>query len=189
LTPLARSWPVQIVVAFLAVDLYEYALHRLAHRFRPLWLMHAVHHGDPHVDSSTSFRHHPVEFAIAIIGRVLLYLALGLPLWIEIVRATAANAVILFQHANIDFPPWVEKMRAVLATPAFHRIHHDPDKPVIDRNFGQIFSFWDRLFGTWHTPEADLPREYGLRRPGDDRWQTLGGMLTTPITAARLGQL
>ncbi len=189
LTPLGLSWPTEIAVAFVAVDLYEYALHRLTHRVRPLWLMHAVHHGDPHVDSSTSFRHHPVESAIAIAGRILLYVALGLPLWIEIVRATVANAVILFQHANIDFPPWVERLRCVLATPAFHRVHHDPDQPVIDRNFGQIFSFWDRLFGTWHTPEASAPREYGLRGLRADRWQTLAGMLATPITAARLRRL
>lgn len=186
LSPLALSWPLQILAAFLVVDLYEYALHRLAHRWRPLWLIHAVHHSDPHVDSSTSFRHHPLETAIVITGRILLYVALGLPLWIEIVRATVANLVILFQHANIDFPPWVERMRGVIATPAFHRVHHDPDKPWIDRNFGQVFTFWDRLFRTGHTPEASAPAEYGLRRLRDDRWQSLPGMLTTPFAAWRL---
>lgn len=186
LSPLSLSLPVQVVLAFLFVDLYEYAFHRLAHRWRPLWLVHAVHHSDPNVDSSTSFRHHPVESAIVITGRVLLYVLLGLPLWIEIVRATVANFVFVMQHANIDFPPWVERLRNVIATPAFHRVHHDPDVPCVDRNFGQIFTFWDRIFGTWHTPEGAAPREYGLRRLRDDGWQSLAGMLRTPIAAWKL---
>lgn len=186
LTALALPWPLQIAAAFLAVDLYEYALHRLAHRWRPLWLMHAVHHSDPHVDSSTSFRHHPLESAIAITGRVFLYVALGLPLWIEVVRATVANLVLVLQHANVDFPPWVERARFLVATPAVHRVHHDPDRPSIDRNFGQIFTVWDRLFGTWHTPTASAPAEYGLRRLRDERWQTWRGMLATPVAAWRL---
>jgi sterol desaturase/sphingolipid hydroxylase (fatty acid hydroxylase superfamily) len=55
-----------------------------------------------------------------------------------------------------------------------HRIHHTPDQPLIDRNFGQVLSVWDRLFGTYAEPSEDLPPAYGpaqARRPGmAGRW-------------------
>jgi sterol desaturase/sphingolipid hydroxylase (fatty acid hydroxylase superfamily) len=183
LTPLALPIAAQIVVAFLAVDFYEYAMHRLFHRWRPLWLLHAVHHSDPHVDMTTGARHHPIETAIALVGRVALYLALGLPLWIEVVRIVFVNTLFLLQHANVRCPRWIEVSRVVFVTPAVHRQHHSPDAPLIDRNFGQIFSFWDRLFRTYAEPHDDAPAAYGLRKLGDERWQTLAGILLTPFRA------
>jgi sterol desaturase/sphingolipid hydroxylase (fatty acid hydroxylase superfamily) len=183
LTPLGLPVATQIVVAFLAVDLYEYGLHRLAHRWRPLWLLHAVHHSDPHVDMTTAARHHPLETAIALVPRVALYPVLGLPLWIEVVRIVIVNVLFLLQHANVSAPRAIEALRVVFVTPAVHRQHHSPDAPLIDRNFGQIFSFWDRAFGTYAEPEADLPAEYGLRKLRESRWQTLAGVLLTPLRA------
>jgi sterol desaturase/sphingolipid hydroxylase (fatty acid hydroxylase superfamily) len=183
LAPLALPLAAQIVVAFLAIDLYEYGLHRLAHRWRPLWLLHAVHHSDPHVDVTTSARHHPVETAISIAGRLPIYLVLGLPLWIEVIRIIVANTMFLAQHTNAAFPRALESLRVALVTPAVHRQHHSPVPPLVDRNYGQIFSFWDRLFGTYAEPEGDAPPEYGLRKLTDDRWQTLAGILMTPLRA------
>jgi sterol desaturase/sphingolipid hydroxylase (fatty acid hydroxylase superfamily) len=186
LTPLGLPVAIQIVVALLAVDLYEYAIHRLAHRWRPLWLLHAVHHSDPHVDMTTAARHHPLETALTLVFRVGLYLALGLPLWIEVVRIVVVNALFLLQHANVRCPRVIERLRPVFVTPAVHRQHHSPDAPLIDRNFGQIFSFWDRLFGTWAEPATDAPAEYGLRKLREARWQTLAGVLMTPLRARAL---
>lgn len=183
LTPLGLPVEAQIVVAFIAVDLYEYGLHRLAHRWRPLWLLHAVHHSDPHVDMTTAARHHPLETAISLVLRVGLYLALGLPLWIEVVRIVVVNALFLLQHANVRCPRALEALRVVFVTPSVHRQHHSPVAPLIDRNFGQIFSFWDRLFRTYAEPAADAPPEYGLRKLGGKPWQTLAGVLLTPLRA------
>ena len=42
-----------------------------------------------------------------------------------------------------------------------HKVHHHYKMPYTDTNFGNIFSIWDRLFGTFST----LNREelvYGL---------------------------
>lgn len=183
LTPLGLPVAAQIVVAFLVVDLYEYGLHRLAHRWRPLWLLHAVHHSDPHVDMTTAARHHPFETAISLVLRVGIYLVLGLPLWIEVVRIVFVNVLFLLQHANVRCPRAIEALRVAFVTPAVHRQHHSPDAPLIDRNYGQIFSFWDRVFRTYAEPAADAPPEYGLRTLREPRWQTLGGVLLTPLRA------
>jgi sterol desaturase/sphingolipid hydroxylase (fatty acid hydroxylase superfamily) len=58
------------------------------------------------------------------------------------------NSAFLAQHANVAFPRAIEALRVVFVTPAVHRQHHSPVPPLIDRNFGQMFSFWDRMFGT-----------------------------------------
>lgn len=183
LAPLSLPVAAQIAIAFLVTDLFEYWLHRLAHTWRPLWLIHAVHHSDPHVDVTTGARNHPLETAIAITGRVGIYLALGLPLWIELVRVIAVNSIFLAQHANVAFPRAIEALRSVLVTPAVHRLHHSPVPPLIDRNFGQMFSFWDRLFRTYAEPATPAPPEYGLRKLAGERWQTVAGILLTPLRA------
>jgi sterol desaturase/sphingolipid hydroxylase (fatty acid hydroxylase superfamily) len=155
----------------------------VAHSWRPLWLLHSVHHSDPHVDLTTSARHHPFETAIGLAVRVGLYLALGLPLWIEVIRAILVNTASLWQHANVRAPRWLEALRAVVVTPAVHRQHHSPDAPLIDRNFGQALTMWDRMFGTYAEPVEDLPPAYGLRKLDAPKWQTIGGVLLTPVRA------
>ena len=180
---LALPLAAQIVIAFVAIDLYEYGFHRLAHAWRPLWLLHSVHHSDPRVDVTTAMRHHPLETSVAFAGRVGVYLALGLPLWIEVVRVVVVNTVLFAQHANVAFPRAIEAMRAIVVTPALHRQHHSPAPPLVDRNFGQIFSLWDRVFGTYAEPQGDAPPEYGLRKLAGERYQTVAGILLTPLRA------
>jgi len=91
--------------------------------------------------------------------------------------------VSLWQHANVRAPRWLESLRSVVVTPAVHRQHHSADAPLIDRNFGQILSAWDRLFGTYAEPAADLPPAYGLRKLDAPQWQTVTGVLLTPFRA------
>lgn len=186
LTPLGLPTAALVVVALVACDLYEYAAHRLVHAWRPLWLLHAVHHADPHVDFSTGARHHPVETAIVIAGRFALYIGLGLPLWVEALRASVVNLALTLQHANVVFPPGLERLRWLLVTPAVHRVHHGADRPYTDRNFGQFLTIWDRIFGTYAEPAGDAPAVYGLRRLAGERWQTIAGMLATPLAARRI---
>lgn len=184
----AAALPVaaQIVVAFVAIDLYQYAFHRFAHRWRPMWLLHCVHHSDPHVDATTAWRHHPLETTLQFVPYFAIYLLLGLPYWIEIVRAIVVNCVLYAQHTNVAFPRAVESLRFVLMTPAAHRQHHSPTAPLVDRNFGTLLSVWDRMFGTWAEPAAAAPPAYGLAKLTDERYQTFGGLVTTPWHAARL---
>jgi sterol desaturase/sphingolipid hydroxylase (fatty acid hydroxylase superfamily) len=190
LTPLALPPVAQFALGFLLLDLFDYGYHRLSHRVRPLWLMHAVHHSDPRLDTTTGMRFHPAEVAIEVVLKVALLLALGLPLWVEGARAVLLNPANLLQHANVAFPAWVERWPAwLLVTPAMHRIHHSPDMPETNSNYGAIFSLWDRMFGTYRRPSPGRGQIFGLRKLHDDRWQTLAGMLMTPVRARRLGTL
>ena len=183
LTPLGLPVWALAVGGLVFMDFVEYLVHRFAHRWRPFWLLHSVHHSDPHVDLTTGARHHPLDTTISLVIRFALYLVLGLPLWIELIRAITVNVMSLWQHANVRSPGWLEALRPVLMTPSVHRIHHSPDQPLVDRNFGQILTVWDRLFGTYAEPAGDLPPEYGLRKLVSPAWQDLPGVLLTPLRA------
>jgi len=184
LTPLDLPIWGLVIAGLLAVDLAGYAFHRLSHRWRWLWLIHSVHHSDHQLDASTAVREHPAEMIcdVALLAGVLM--ALGVPLWVEGLRAAVLNPQAMAQHANIDYPRWVERtFRWLLVTPAMHRVHHSPEPRETDTNYGIMFSFWDRIFGTYRAPDPVPVARFGLDRLQGERWQTLPGMLLTPIAA------
>jgi sterol desaturase/sphingolipid hydroxylase (fatty acid hydroxylase superfamily) len=190
LTPLGLPiWGLAIAGVF-ATDFVGYWFHRLSHRWRWLWLIHSVHHSDQHLDASTAVREHPVEmiFDVALLAGTLM--ALGVPLWVEGLRAAFLNPQAMAQHANIAYPRWVERTFGwLLVTPAMHRVHHSPDVRETDTNFGIMFSFWDRIFGTYRAPDPAGTSGFGLERLRDERWQTFPGMLLTPLAARAIPTL
>jgi hypothetical protein len=57
---------------------------------------------------------------------------------------------------------WLEH---IIVTPAHHRVHHAINPEYLDKNFGQIFIFWDKLFGTFQEEREDIPAVYGITIP------------------------
>jgi sterol desaturase/sphingolipid hydroxylase (fatty acid hydroxylase superfamily) len=45
-------------------------------------------------------------------------------------------------------------MRRIFITPDVHHIHHSQELSDQTRNFGTVFSWWDRLFGTYRRAPA-----------------------------------
>jgi sterol desaturase/sphingolipid hydroxylase (fatty acid hydroxylase superfamily) len=190
LTTLALPALAQFALGFVLVDFFDYGFHRLLHRWRWLWLIHSVHHSDPQVDASTAMRFHPVEVTLEVALKTFLFLGLGIPLWVEGARAVLLNPVNFAQHANVEYPPWIERRLGwLIVTADMHRIHHSPDAQETNSNYGAVFSFWDRWFGTYTPPAAARARAFGLRALAADSWQTVAGMMLTPIRARRLGTL
>ena len=154
--------PLLVVVTLAARSLLGYLLHRLFHLVPLLWRVHRVHHADPAVDLSTGFRSHPAE--ILIVAGTAAALAAGLGLSPEALLAyeLAGTAVFIASHANFRLPEAVDRpLRAVLVTPAMHYVHHSCRRRETDSNFGELFSLWDRLFGTYVRLEPERLR--GLR--------------------------
>ena len=52
-----------------------------------------------------------------------------------------------------------------LVTPSNHRVHHGQNDYCLDKNYGGIFSVWDRLFGTYADERESEPVVYGVRKP------------------------
>ena len=182
---LGLSLPVQVILGVLVLDLCEYAFHRFCHHNRWLWRLHQVHHADAHLDVSTGMRFHPLESALSLVVKLALLAVLGLPLWIEAVRVLVTNPMAFAQHANVKFPDWLERWgHLLIITPALHRVHHSTDPADHDQNFGELFSWWDRLFATYRTPSGEVT--VGLPGFEDRRWQTLTGMLAMPWSAPQV---
>ena len=59
-------------------------------------------------------------------------------------------AISQFNHANIILPNWLDNiLNLAIVTPNVHHVHHHFQLPYTDTNFGNIFTIWDRLFGTF----------------------------------------
>ena len=155
----------RLVVAIIGLDALAYAQHRLLHRVEVLWRFHAVHHSDPEVDVTTTFRHHPVEaiFNGALIGGVVLMIGFSPA---EIAAYTWVSFVVeLVAHANLALPSWFSAIFGkFIVTPEFHHLHHSRANAEANANFGQAFSIWDTLFKTARTRSAEDRRrlEFGL---------------------------
>lgn len=147
-----------LVIGILAIDFLFYLLHVVEHNVFVLWRFHAVHHSDQHVDVSTGLRHHPAEVVVNALIANLVVIALGQPVWVSAIYIIVSSTTTLFNHSNVSVPATLERaMGLVLVTPSLHRVHHSTDAAHYNSNFGNVFSIWDRICGTYR----QLPAEQG----------------------------
>lgn len=146
-----RSNPAAIFAASLVLlDLSEYAYHRIMHRYALLWRFHLVHHSDQVVDVSTVLREHPAETTVRLLNTLFWTFLLGVPVWCLVFRQILQVVFTVGTHSNFRLPGRVDKVLSwVFVTPNMHHVHHHFQQPYTDRNFGDILSIWDRLFGTF----------------------------------------
>lgn len=154
---------VGFVLSMLAFDLVaQYMAHYMLHRVKWLWRFHMVHHADTHVDATTGPRLHPGDFILREILSLTVVVIMGAPLAYYLFYRFSTIFFTYFSHANISLPAWLDKtLSYVIVTPNVHKFHHHYERPWTDTNFGNIFSVWDRLFGTF---VYDDPKkiQYGL---------------------------
>ena len=178
---------IMLLVTVLIRSFAFYSLHRLSHRFDPLWRLHRVHHSDTAVDLSTSVRNHPGEWLLSLAMATMAALLLGTPveliLSVELLFAIAN----LVSHVDVALPSQIERALATLfVTPGFHLAHHSRERSRHDGHYGELLTIWDRLFGT-------LDRSGGAVDIGLDSWtdehHRLAGALVSPFALGRAGAL
>lgn len=177
------SW-LQLAVGILALDALSYAMHRAFHTSDTLWRLHALHHSDPELDVSTTVRHHPGESVVMAFAVGLPAAVVGLPPFVIGLYATLNLSVQFLAHANIGLPRRLTNVLGwLLITPSLHRVHHSRHPADISRNYGLVFSVWDRLFGTYRSdPEyGDAGIEFGVDRLREAYHQRLDRMLWLPL--------
>ena len=154
---------VRFVLAVLLLDLVHYAVHRINHRLTALWWIHQVHHSDTDLDVTTGFRFHPLEVVLTH-GIYLGVIALLAPPPLAVLCvAFLTMAQDLLEHGNVALPQRFDRaLRLVLVTPDMHRIHHSDLPSEQNTNFGTIFAWWDRMFGTYAHSPASPHRTMGL---------------------------
>jgi sterol desaturase/sphingolipid hydroxylase (fatty acid hydroxylase superfamily) len=169
-------------VAVLSLDLWMYLWHRANHQFRLLWRFHQVHHTDPAMDATTALRFHPGEFLLSSLLIPIVVLVLGIGLTELTLYKALMLTVILLHHSNVALPDHVEaQLRRLIVPPSMHRVHHSRIPSETDSNYGSIFSFWDRLFGTYRIRRDVASIEFGTGHRDGASWQSLPKLLRMPL--------
>jgi sterol desaturase/sphingolipid hydroxylase (fatty acid hydroxylase superfamily) len=145
----------ELIVGLMLLDLIgAYLVHMIEHKVKFLWKFHMVHHADVYVDTTTANRHHPGESVIRAVFAIIGVIVLGAPMWLVMLYQSASVVLSQFNHSNIKIPKWFDQTFGfILVSPNMHRVHHHVTRPQTDANYGNIFSFWDRLFGTYDSTD------------------------------------
>ena len=156
------SW-LLYVIAFLALDFAGYWVHRLAHTVNFFWNNHIVHHSSEEFNLACALRQ-----SISVYFRIYAFLLIPAALFgvpqqvIAVVAPLHLFAQFWYHTQHINRMGWLEY---IIVTPAHHRVHHAINPEYLDKNYGQIFIFWDRMFGTFQEETPAIPAVYGVTRP------------------------
>ncbi|GMN10863.1 sterol desaturase family protein [Croceitalea sp. MTPC9] len=159
-----------------------YTAHLVEHKVKPLWMVHLVHHSDHNVDTTTANRHHPLESLIRYIFTLLGVFLVGAPIGIIMLYQSLSVVLSQFNHANISLPRKVDNALSwLIVSPDMHKVHHHFVLPYTDSNYGNIFSIWDRLFGTYMKLDPDKIT-YGVDTfPDEKENSSIMGLLKQPF--------
>ena len=192
-----------VVIAFtitmlLAYDLSYYLYHAAQHRFPLLWELHKVHHSAEVMVGITKDRVHPLDDLLnRMWDGVIPGIAFGV--WtlialdpvevtifginVYVIRNILMMDFVRHTHFKISFGP----LNNVVLCPHWHQLHHSVDPRHYDKNFGLLFSFWDRMFGTLVVPEPDEDFKFGLMDRDAHEYQSLFGLKNQPLK--KMGQI
>jgi sterol desaturase/sphingolipid hydroxylase (fatty acid hydroxylase superfamily) len=176
-----------ILLGVLLLDFVgAYMAHWVEHKVRPLWMIHLVHHTDHHVDTTTANRHHPLESLVRFVFTLFGVWIIGTPIGIVMLYQSLSLVATQFGHANIKLPKTVDTALSwVIVSPDMHKVHHHFVLPYTDSNYGNIFSIWDRLFGTFMKKDRDTI-VYGVDTfPDEVENGSIKGLLKQPFHTYR----
>lgn len=173
--------------------------HWLQHKIPFLWELHKVHHSAEVLTPLTSIRGHPLmifldalpnSLALGTLSGLFLYL---FPHGISAITLLGANVISMAQHSIgvqhlqhshvwFSFPAPINRW---LVSPAVHRVHHSKNPAHYDKNFGLLFTFWDRMAGTFYLPdesECDAI-SIGLEDQDQARLRSIWQLYINPLRA------
>ncbi|MCW5911677.1 MAG: sterol desaturase family protein [Cyclobacteriaceae bacterium] len=154
-----NAWWVWILL-LLSTDLVWYWYHRLGHEINLFWGAHIVHHQSEEFNYTVSARITTLQAIVRNLFWCLLPLA-GFHPAMVIAILVVHGTYSFFTHTQvIGKLGWLEH---ILITPSHHGVHHASNPKYLDKNYGDIFVFWDKLFGTFQA-EEEKPI-YGLTHP------------------------
>ena len=144
----------------LMTDFVWYWYHRLGHEVNFFWAAHIVHHHSEAFNFTTAARITTFQ-AIVRTGFWCILPFLGFHPSMVITMLLVHGAYSFFTHTQlVGKIKWLE---SIFVTPSVHGVHHASDEKYLDKNFGDMFTLWDRLFGTFQS-EEEKPK-YGLTHP------------------------
>ena len=151
------------VIGFIAIDFAGYWSHRLNHSVNLFWNNHVIHHSSEEFNLACALRQ-SISNIIGIYSLFLIPAALlGIPA--DVINIIAPAHLFLQFWYHTQHIPKMGILEYVIITPSQHRVHHAINPEYLDKNLGQIFPWWDRLFGTFQEELEDVKPVYGITRP------------------------
>ena len=160
------AWPMwaEIITGIVVLDFsVGYLSHRAMHMWTPMWRFHQIHHNDPFVDVTTTYRTHPVETAWRFMFAIVPIWVLGIPAQALVIQRLlqATNGII--EHSNIRlWAPLDRVLSLVWVTPNVHKMHHSREISETNSNYANLLTLYDRLLGTFTPAERAATVVYGL---------------------------
>jgi sterol desaturase/sphingolipid hydroxylase (fatty acid hydroxylase superfamily) len=188
--------PVTIVIftvtMLVAYDISYYLYHVAQHRFPFLWELHKVHHSAEVMVGITKDRVHPLdELMNRVWDGVIPGICFGI--WslialdpveltifginVYVMRNILMMDFVRHTHFKISFG----SLNNIILCPHWHQLHHSIDPRHYDKNFGLLFSFWDRIFGTQFVPDPEEDFRFGLIDRDVRDYQSLFGLYILPL--------
>ena len=156
LASLMPTWAMW-VMTFILIDFVFYIYHRMSHRVRFLWAIHMSHHSSEEMNFAVSFR----QAWFGPVSKIPFFIVLpllGLDPTIIAVAGVISTLWGIVGHTQIFGK--LGPLEWIFNTPSHHRVHHGSNEQYIDKNYGNLFIIWDRIFGTFE--EEKEPVIYGL---------------------------
>ncbi len=156
------GWLVYLI-AFLVLDFSGYWVHRINHEYNFFWNAHLIHHSSEDFNLACALRQ-----SISVFVRMFTFLLLPAALFgvpgevIALVGPIHLFAQFWYHTQHIRKMGILEK---IIVTPSHHRVHHAINPEYLDKNYGQIFIFWDIWFGSFQEELDHVPPVYGITRP------------------------
>lgn len=151
------------IIGFIVIDFYGYWVHRLAHQINFFWNKHVIHHSSEEFNLACALRQSISSFINLFTFLLIPAAIVGVPASVVAVTIPIHLFMQFWYHTkHINKMGFLEK---IIVTPSHHRVHHAINPEYMDKNYGQIFIFWDKIFGSFKAESDDVPPVYGITRP------------------------
>lgn len=156
------TW-LNVLIAFMALDLAGYIGHRINHSVNFFWNQHLIHHSSEEFNLACALR----QSISGLVGFFTIFLVPAALLGVDFKIIAIVAPIHLFAQFwyHTEYIGKMGFLEKIIVTPSHHRVHHAINPEYLDKNLGQIFIFWDFLFGTFQEELDDVPPVYGITRP------------------------
>ena len=184
------GWPVwiEIVIGIVVLDFsVGYLSHRTMHMWPAMWRFHQIHHSDPFVDVTTTYRTHPVETVWRFLFAIVPVWILGIPAQAVVIQRLlqATNGII--EHADIRLWPPLDRILSLFwVTPNVHKIHHSRDVSETNSNYANLLTIYDRVLGTYTPSDRAASVVYGLDEADPATTASFPALLSMPFVRDEL---
>ena len=180
--PKMNIWLYTIIGLLLLDFIGAYLVHVIEHKTKFLWRFHLIHHTDTWIDTTSANRHHPGESVLRFVFTVTGVMIVGSPMWMVFLYQSLSVFMAQFTHANISLPEKFDRLLSwIIVSPNMHKVHHHYLLPYTDSNYGNIFSVWDRIFGTFSSlPKQDIIYGIDTHRMPEEH-NRIGSLLHIPF--------